>query len=195
MTEMKSCPFCGGSAEFKPYKRDGLTLKCSSLGCVVFNQRTMRYGLDWLQQKMTEHWETRAAQTKADERGSAQPAFYVADSDVERLKDRMITGRGCFLSKYPKDGHSPYFTNPNTAQARGDKPNFCARCGKRLGAGVHTCSPPRDAPQEPMTDEQILACLDERQPTRSHHGAAVFEYRLFALIDFARRVLAVQGVK
>jgi hypothetical protein len=37
------------------------------------------------------------------------PAFYVADSDVEHLKDKMITGRGCFISKYPKDGFSPYF--------------------------------------------------------------------------------------
>lgn len=47
-------------------------------------------------------------------------------------------------------------------------------------------------PQE-LTDEQILACLDDMEPTRTHHGAAVFEYRLFALIYFARRVLAARA--
>lgn len=55
------CPFCGGEGEFKPYKRDGLTLKCKSLGCVRFDQRTMRYDLDWLRGKMIESWNTRAA--------------------------------------------------------------------------------------------------------------------------------------
>jgi hypothetical protein len=25
-----------------------------------------------------------------------------------------------------------------------EAPNFCARCGKRLGAGIHTCSLPRE---------------------------------------------------
>lgn len=59
--ELSPCPFCGGSAEFRPYKRDGLTLKCKSLGCVVFNQRTLRYSLEWLQERMAEHWNTRAS--------------------------------------------------------------------------------------------------------------------------------------
>lgn len=45
---------------------------------------------------------------------------------------------------------------------------------------------------EALTDEQILSCLDGRQPVRLHHGAAVFEYRLFPLVDFARRVLALR---
>lgn len=49
--------------------------------------------------------------------------------------------------------------------------------------------------QEALSDEQILACLDKRQPVRLHHGAAVFEYRLFALIDFARRVLSIAPQK
>jgi hypothetical protein len=59
MSELLPCPFCGNEAEFKPYKRDGLTLKCKSFGCVQFNQRTLRFSLDWLQGKMTEHWNSR----------------------------------------------------------------------------------------------------------------------------------------
>lgn len=42
-----------------------------------------------------------------------------------------------------------------------------------------------------LTYEQILSCLDGRQPVRAHNGAGVFEYRLFALVEFARRVLAL----
>ena len=59
---LKPCPFCGNEAEFKPYKRDGLTLKCMTLGCVQFNQRTMRYSLDWLRGKMIEGWNRRAGE-------------------------------------------------------------------------------------------------------------------------------------
>jgi hypothetical protein len=44
-----------------------------------------------------------------------------------------------------------------------------------------------------ITDEQILSCMGNKQPARTseRHGAAIFEYRLFGLIDFARRVLAL----
>lgn len=58
--ELKPCPFCGNEAEFRPYKRDGLTLKCKSLGCVTFNQRTLRKSLEWLEGKMVEHWNARS---------------------------------------------------------------------------------------------------------------------------------------
>jgi hypothetical protein len=57
--ELLPCPFCGGVPEFKPYKRDGLTLQCPSLGCISFNQRALRYSLDWLRWKMIETWNTR----------------------------------------------------------------------------------------------------------------------------------------
>lgn len=57
---LEPCPFCGGNAQFSQYKRDGLRLKCESLGCVDFKQRVMTRSLDWLQEKMTEHWNTRA---------------------------------------------------------------------------------------------------------------------------------------
>lgn len=61
-TALLPCPFCGGSAEFVPYKSDGLTLKCTALGCVQRNQRTLRYGIDSLRASMTKHWNTRAPQ-------------------------------------------------------------------------------------------------------------------------------------
>lgn len=57
----------------------------------------------------------------------------------------------------------------------------CAECARVSGAV--------------LTDEQILSCLDGRQPVCAHHGAAVFEYRLFALVDFARRVLALAATQ
>lgn len=53
------CPFCGNDAEFVPYKNNGLTLKCKSMGCIQRNQRTLRYGIDWLRTSMTEHWNAR----------------------------------------------------------------------------------------------------------------------------------------
>ncbi|PJL44701.1 hypothetical protein [Stenotrophomonas maltophilia] len=53
------CPFCGNGAEFVPYKNNGLTLKCKSMGCIQRHQRTLRYGIEWLRTSMTEHWNTR----------------------------------------------------------------------------------------------------------------------------------------
>lgn len=60
------CPLCGNDAEFVPYKNNGLTLKCKSMGCIQRHQRTLRYGIEWLRTSMTEHWNTRAL--------SAQPS-------------------------------------------------------------------------------------------------------------------------
>ncbi|MBH1873517.1 hypothetical protein I5W30_04620 [Stenotrophomonas maltophilia] len=54
------CPFCGNGAEFVPYKNNGLTLKCKSMGCIQRHQRTLRYGIEWLRTSMTEHWNTRS---------------------------------------------------------------------------------------------------------------------------------------
>ena len=60
MTELKPCPFCGNDAEFVPYKRNGLTLKCKSMGCIRRDQCTMRYGMEWLREAMARHWNERA---------------------------------------------------------------------------------------------------------------------------------------
>lgn len=62
MGELLPCPFCGGEAKFVPYKNNGLTLRCGTLGCIRRDQRTLRYGLDWLEAGMTKDWNTRAAQ-------------------------------------------------------------------------------------------------------------------------------------
>lgn len=42
-----------------------------------------------------------------------------------------------------------------SAVQEAEAPNFCARCGKRLGAGIHTCSLPREdgAAVEGLTDD------------------------------------------
>lgn len=61
LPELLPCPFCGGEAEFIPYKRDGLTLKCKSLGCVRRDQRALNYSIESLKEWMTAHWNRRAA--------------------------------------------------------------------------------------------------------------------------------------
>nr|WP_313510262.1 hypothetical protein [Stenotrophomonas geniculata] len=71
--ELLPCPFCGNSAEFVPYKDNGLTLKCTSMGCVQRNQRTLRYGIDWLRTSMTEHWNTRALSARPSPGGQGAP--------------------------------------------------------------------------------------------------------------------------
>ncbi|MCU1139248.1 Lar family restriction alleviation protein [Stenotrophomonas maltophilia] len=71
------CPFCGNDAEFVPYKNNGLTLKCKSMGCIQRHQRTLRYGIDWLRTSMAEHWNTRAlsAQPSPGGQGDAREQF------------------------------------------------------------------------------------------------------------------------
>ncbi|MCU1140659.1 Lar family restriction alleviation protein [Stenotrophomonas maltophilia] len=76
--ELLPCPFCGNVAEFVPYKDNGLTLKCKSMGCIQRNQRTLRYGIDWLRTSMAEHWNTRALSAR-------QPA-YVKGCDELRAR-------------------------------------------------------------------------------------------------------------
>ncbi|MBH1391800.1 hypothetical protein I5U25_02565 [Stenotrophomonas maltophilia] len=70
------CPFCGNGAEFVPYKNNGLTLKCKSMGCIQRHQRTLLYGIEWLRTSMTEHWNARAL--------SAQPSPAVEGDAYER---------------------------------------------------------------------------------------------------------------
>ncbi|WP_329770929.1 hypothetical protein [Stenotrophomonas maltophilia] len=65
------CPLCGNDAEFVPYKNNGLTLKCKSMGCIQRHQRTLRYGIEWLRTSMTEHWNTRALSAQPSPGGQA----------------------------------------------------------------------------------------------------------------------------
>lgn len=54
------CPFCGNTAQFHPYKRDGLELKCATPGCCSFKQRVLRKSIEWLRAAMTKKWNSRS---------------------------------------------------------------------------------------------------------------------------------------
>lgn len=83
--ELLPCPFCGNGAEFVPYKDNGLTLKCKSMGCIQRNQRTLRYGIDWLRTSMAEHWNTRALSAQPSPGGQADDlAVELLATELER---------------------------------------------------------------------------------------------------------------
>jgi hypothetical protein len=42
------------------------------------------------------------------------------------------------------------YTTPPAQPAPVQERNFCERCGKRLGSGIHTCTPPAELVQEPV---------------------------------------------
>ncbi len=92
--ELLPCPFCGNSAEFVPYKDNGLTLKCKSMGCIQRNQRTLRYGIDWLRTSMAEHWNTRAlsAQPSPGGQGDTLELLEAYDQAVEDLSAERSDG-------------------------------------------------------------------------------------------------------
>jgi hypothetical protein len=54
------------------------------------------------------HRDTPEVAAPAQAAAVPEAAFYVSDHDVEMLKDKMIAGRGCFLSKYPREGFTAY---------------------------------------------------------------------------------------
>ena len=66
------------------------------------------------------------------------------------------------------------------------QPNFCPRCGKRLGTNdwdIHTCTPPQ---RKPLTDEEIdkaWRSCDYTVPWEQHR------------IDIARAIEAAHGIK
>jgi len=51
---------------------------------------------------------------------------------------------------------TPLYTTPPAQPAPVQERNFCERCGKRLGSGIHTCTPPAAPVQEP--DEWLTGC-------------------------------------
>lgn len=83
------CPFCGNEAEFVPYKQDGLTLRCKSLGCVRRDQRTLHQSIDWLRQVMVADWNKRAAlhEPQAAPAAAGVPDGLIpASPDIEYLR-------------------------------------------------------------------------------------------------------------
>ncbi len=79
------CPFCGNGAEFIPYKDNGLTLKCKSMGCIQRHQRTLRYGIEWLRASMTEHWNARALTAQPSPGGQGDALLREVCSQLESL--------------------------------------------------------------------------------------------------------------
>ena len=56
--KMLPCPFCGGEPEIEQTGKNQLKLKCKS--CLIgITQKTLRFSLDWLKEKMIESWNER----------------------------------------------------------------------------------------------------------------------------------------
>jgi hypothetical protein len=84
------CPFCGGSAGFGPYKRDGLVLKCMTFGCVKREQRTLRKSIEWLREAMTVDWNRRAALSTPP--AAAQPSIEDLCARIKAADDAAADG-------------------------------------------------------------------------------------------------------
>lgn len=112
--ELLPCPFCGNSAEFVPYKDNGLTLKCKSMGCIQRNQRTLRYGIDWLRTSMAEHWNTRAisAQPFPDGQGDDSPMAKMAAA----LRGKAEAERAAFDQRVQSGEWGPMPDNPDVLE-------------------------------------------------------------------------------
>lgn len=55
---MLPCPFCGGEPDIKQTGRNKLKLKCKR--CLIgIEQKTLRFGLDWLKEQMISDWNNR----------------------------------------------------------------------------------------------------------------------------------------
>lgn len=62
--ELMPCPLCNDPVSFQLYKNNGLKIACRQCG-IAYQQRTLRYGLEWLRGKMTETWNRRACDRNA----------------------------------------------------------------------------------------------------------------------------------
>jgi hypothetical protein len=57
--------------------------------------------------------------------------------------------------------------------------NFCERCGKRLGSGIHTCTPPAAQRQwVGLTDEEIESALPGYRETDASNIYCAIEAKL-----------------
>lgn len=66
--KLKPCPFCGGEPEMEPTGKHktgrrgvygyGMRIKCTSCH-VQREQAVITHSLEWLQEKMTDHWNRR----------------------------------------------------------------------------------------------------------------------------------------
>lgn len=102
------CPFCGGEAEFKPYKKDGLTIKCKSFGCVRRDQRVLRQSIDWLREAMAKDWNTRTNPPPVDAADDEESICqFMTQADVKNL--RAVKGMYVRITWSNGTGDWPYF--------------------------------------------------------------------------------------
>ena len=67
--ELKPCPFCGcPDIRIEQTWKNGFTIECSKCHIKV-EQKTIRYGLEWLKERMIVTWNTRPSQDLEKERG------------------------------------------------------------------------------------------------------------------------------
>lgn len=58
LIKLLPCPFCGGTPQEDQIGRNGWQIKCAS--CVIlYKQKTLRYDIVWLRERMAEKWNTR----------------------------------------------------------------------------------------------------------------------------------------
>lgn len=109
------CPFCGGEAEFKPYKKDGLTIKCKSFGCVRRDQRVLRQSIDWLREAMAKDWNTRTNPPPVDAAAERDAEIRCLDEFLRMASEPI--GQQCCGQGNPQYGccgnAEPVFATPN----------------------------------------------------------------------------------
>ncbi len=167
------CPLCGNDAEFVPYKDNGLTLKCKSMGCIQRNQRTLRYGIDWLRTSMAEHWNTRAL--------SAQPSPGGQDGLVQEALE--------YFERAGDAGDRQYVAAIRAALAA-RQPVGCGACGDgctdRAGCRVVEENPPAqavDLGRIRSTVQALLNWIDDWAETPEESGIDAIEIEAAAVLD------------
>ena len=66
-----------------------------------------------------------------------EPVAWIDLYDLERLPHY-----DCYIGSQKIKNGIPLYTHP--VKELTDEKCFCSRCGKRLGSGIHTCTPPAD---------------------------------------------------
>jgi hypothetical protein len=115
--------------------------------------------------------------------------FLAAGARINRLQAELDIARAQLLSNERGDDRRHYVcvcpdcTKPVDLVSNADPGDLTVA----YLAGFHAGRRAKEKPK-PLSEQQILRHVGDRKPARLHHGAAVFEYRLFDLINFARGI-------